>query len=82
MIFSSWVDSKFGPRGIKKAADALGEPYKTVLYWYHLDRWPRVEKIEVIVAKAEGAIDLDAWRRAFLKRKHSQNGKKTTEKSA
>lgn len=66
MIFSEWIEAEFGTRGMAKAARFLGYPYKTVVSWSALHRFPRLREQEVIALKSKGAVNIDQWRRAYL----------------
>lgn len=66
MTFQEWVISKFGDRGVAQAAAFLGYPYKTVMAWVHLKRFPRPASQEIIKLKSDGKIDMELWRTAYL----------------
>lgn len=66
VIFSEWIKSEFGSRGMAKAAKFLGVPYKTVVSWVSLHRFPRLREQELITLKSKGVVNIDHWRRAYL----------------
>ena len=66
VTFKEWVKKKYGVRGVAKAAQFLGYPYKSVIAWVNLNRFPRPTAQEVIKLKSEGDIDMEAWRTAYL----------------
>lgn len=66
VTFEDWVISKFGKRGIRKAADFLGYPKRTVYAWVVLYRFPSTKSQEVIRLKSTGKVDFTQWRTDYL----------------
>jgi len=66
VTLQEWVQKTYGDRGATKAAEFLGYPYKTVMAWIHLIRFPRPKAQEVIKLKSNGQIDMEAWRTNYL----------------
>lgn len=66
MTFKEWVKKMYGERGVANAAKFLGAPYKSVLSWVNLDRFPRPAMQEIIKLKSGGIIDIEKWRTDYL----------------
>ena len=66
MTFTEWIQHMFGDRGVAQAANFLGYPYRTVVSWASLNRFPTPKKQEDIRFKSGNLIDLDKWRSTYL----------------
>jgi len=72
VTLKDWINNKFGERGIAKAARFLGYPYKTVIAWANLERFPRPAAQEIITLKSGGAVNINHWRAVFLNAEHER----------
>lgn len=75
VTLKQWIKSKFGDRGVAEAARFLGYPYKTVLAWVKLDRFPRPATQEIITLKSDGQVDVNQWRTDYLKAEQARKAK-------
>jgi hypothetical protein len=66
VTFKEWVVFEFGDRGIKKAADFLGYPKRTVYAWTAFNRFPSTKTQEIIRLKSSNQVDFSRWRTQFL----------------
>lgn len=64
--FCTWVDSV---GGISKSSRLLKKPQATVWSWYHYERYPRPEQLELINTMSQGLVDNDIFRRDYLSKK-------------
>lgn len=66
MNFNEWILETFGPRGRVKAARFLGVPYKTVMSWCYLARFPMPRQQQLIRIKSKGQVNINLWQQQYL----------------